>query len=95
MFHLFCYYRPTVDVVLHDEFMTCGYMPNRLPLSCLTMAPRFDPKLNSSIIAVRRPLGEMNRESKFQLPGTAEYPQGFANSSYFHERQLTIFVWKI
>lgn len=56
--------------------MTCGYMPTRLPLSCLTMAPRFDAKLNSSIIAVRRPLGEMNRENKFQLAGTAEYPQG-------------------
>lgn len=56
--------------------MTCGYIPTRLPLSCLTMAPRFDPKLNSSIIAVRRPLGEVNRESKPLLPGTAEHPQG-------------------
>lgn len=56
--------------------MTCGYIPTRLPLSCLTMAPRFDPKLNSSIIAVRRPLGEMNRESRPLLAGTAEHPQG-------------------
>ena len=56
--------------------MTCGYIPTRLPLSCLTMAPRFDPKLNSSIIAVRRPLGEVNRESKVQLAATAEHPQG-------------------
>ncbi|XP_046631320.1 serine/threonine-protein kinase PLK1-like [Daphnia pulicaria] len=65
--------RPAVDIVLNDEFMTCGYMPTRLPLSCLTMAPRFDAKLNSSIIAVRRPLGEVNR---VHLPGTAEHPQG-------------------
>ena len=33
------------------------------------MAPRFDAKLNSSIIAVRRPLGEVNRENK-GFPGT-------------------------
>ena len=65
-----------------DEFMNCGYMPTRLPLSCLTMAPRFDAKLNSSIIAVRRPLGEVNRENKAGLlPGTAENPlgEGMAN----------------
>ena len=66
-------FRPAVDIVLNDEFMTCGYTPTRLPLSCLTMAPRFDAKLNSSIIAVRRPLVEVNR---VHLPGTAELPQG-------------------
>ena len=60
-----------MEAILHDEFMTCGYIPTRLPLSCLTMAPRFDAKLNSSIIAVRRPLVEMNRESK-ALPGIGE-----------------------
>jgi hypothetical protein len=73
--------RPAVDIVLNDEFMTCGYMPTRLPLSCLTMAPRFDAKLNSSIIAVRRPLGEVNR---VHLPGTAEHPQGSSNTSKQH-----------
>lgn len=74
--HIF-FIRPNVEAVLCDEFMTCGYMPTRLPLSCLTMAPRFDAKLNSSIIAVRRPLGEVNRETKAGgLPGTAENPQG-------------------
>ena len=62
-------WRPNVDQVLCDEFMTCGYMPTRLPLSCLTMAPRFDAKLNNSIIAVRRPLGEVNREMKLPAIG--------------------------
>lgn len=28
--------------MLADDFMTLGYLPPRLPLSCLTMAPRFD-----------------------------------------------------
>lgn len=55
--------RPNVDQILNDDFMTQGYMPSRLPLSCLTMPPRFDPRLSTSIIAVRRPLGEINRES--------------------------------
>ena len=74
-------FRPAVDIVLKDEFMTCGYTPTRLPLSCLTMAPRFDAKLNSSIIAVRRPLGEVNR---VHLPGTAEHPQGSFNTHAQH-----------
>ena len=51
-------------------------MPTRLPLSCLTMAPRFDARLNSSIIAVRRPLGEVNRETKTPLIGIGEGLQG-------------------
>ena len=38
-------------------------MPSRLPLSYLTMPPRFDPRLNNTIIAVRRPLEEINRDS--------------------------------
>lgn len=40
--------------------MTLGYMPTRLPASCLTMAPRFDEKLNASLIARRAPLGNHN-----------------------------------
>ena len=39
------------------------------------MAPRFDARLNSSIIAVRRPLGEVNRENKGLLTGQ-ELAQG-------------------
>jgi hypothetical protein len=77
-------FRPAVDIVLNDEFMTCGYMPTTLPLSCLTMAPRFDAKLNSSIIAVSRQgnvLGEVNR---VHLPGTAEHPQGSFNTYAQH-----------
>jgi len=54
--------RPNVDQVLNDDFMTMGYMPSRLPLSCLTMPPRFDARMNNSIISTRRPLGEVNRE---------------------------------
>jgi len=42
--------------------MTLGCMPSRLPLSGLTMPPRFDTRLNHSIVAARPPLGKVNRE---------------------------------
>ena len=35
--------RPSVDEILRDDFMTMGFLPSRLPVSCLTMAPRFEP----------------------------------------------------
>ena len=54
--------------------MTLGYMPSRLPLSCLTMPPRFDTRLNNSIVGVRRSLGEVNREMS-SVP-TSELLQG-------------------
>ena len=41
--------------------MTMGYMPSKLPASVLTMAPRFDTKLNASLIARRVPLTEYNQ----------------------------------
>jgi len=54
--------RPSVADILKDDFMTMGYMPPRLPISCLTMAPRFDTKNNQSLIARRTPLVEVNKE---------------------------------
>jgi polo-like kinase 1 len=44
--------------------MINGYMPSRLPTSCLTMAPRFDTKVAQ--IARRGPLQEINKEQ--QIP---------------------------
>jgi len=54
--------RPTVAQILQDDFMTMGYMPSKLPASVLTMAPRFDTKLNASLIARRVPLTEYNQQ---------------------------------
>ena len=59
-------------------------MPSRLPLSCLTMPPRFDPRLNNSIIAVRRPLGEINRDSPLisnELQGI-DYPLIYISNNF-------------
>jgi polo-like kinase 1 len=55
--------RPSVAEILKDDFMTMGYLPCRLPQSCLSMAPRFDNKLNASLIARKNPLTEYNRIS--------------------------------
>ncbi|XP_023331848.1 serine/threonine-protein kinase PLK1 [Eurytemora carolleeae] len=56
--------RPSVTEILKDDFMTMGYLPCRLPQSCLSMAPRFDNKLNASLIARKNPLSEYNRISE-------------------------------
>jgi len=55
--------RPSVAEILKDDFFSMGYLPPRLPVSCLTMAPRFDTKDN--VIARRTPLMEVNKQ-----PGT-------------------------
>jgi len=61
--------RPSVAQILQDDFMTMGYLPPRLPVSCLTMAPRFDTKSDQSLIARRIPLVEVNHETGPTAPG--------------------------
>jgi polo-like kinase 1 len=61
-FVIFLLNRPTVDQCLRDDFMTEGNMPSRLDLSCLTMPPRLDPRLNKGVIDVRPPLGDIKRD---------------------------------
>lgn len=57
--------RPLIDAMLRDDFMCLGYMPSNLPVSCLTMAPRFDAKPNQNLIAIRRePLVQLNKDSR-------------------------------
>ncbi|XP_043470480.1 serine/threonine-protein kinase polo [Leptopilina heterotoma] len=49
--------RPCVGKLLKDEFFQSGFLPQSLPLSCLTMAPRLDAlELHNN----RKPLSEMN-----------------------------------
>ncbi|CAK8671148.1 serine/threonine-protein kinase PLK1-like [Clavelina lepadiformis] len=50
--------RPSVSSLLSDEFFSSGYLPPRLPTTCLTMAPRFAPELLQS--AQRKPLHDIN-----------------------------------
>lgn len=51
--------RPGMGILLEDEFFTSGYLPSRLPTSCLTMAPRFDTLAKSESLC-RKPLLEIN-----------------------------------
>lgn len=51
--------RPNMGGLLEDEFFTSGYLPSRLPTSCLTMAPRFDTLAKSESLH-RKPLLEIN-----------------------------------
>lgn len=50
--------RPTVDMLLQDEFFTSGMMPAALPVTCLTTAPRTDQLEGLSL--QRRPFNELN-----------------------------------
>jgi len=69
--------RPTMDQIIDDPFFTAGYLPNRLPTSCLTMVPRFDTVVKSSTdssaitttTSGRKPLLDVNEG---QRPFTAE-----------------------
>ena len=60
--------RPSVGEILKDDFMTMGFLPSRLPLSCLTMAPRFDTKMNASLIVQRTPLTEVTSQPRTGVP---------------------------
>ncbi|XP_023323856.1 serine/threonine-protein kinase PLK1 isoform X2 [Eurytemora carolleeae] len=71
--------RPSVTEILKDDFMTMGYLPCRLPQSCLSMAPRFDNKLNASLIARKNPLSEYNRISE-SSSSTGEKKDGVKGS---------------
>ncbi|XP_076471497.1 serine/threonine-protein kinase PLK1-like isoform X2 [Babylonia areolata] len=53
--------RPNMDLIMEDEFFTSGYLPPRLPTSCLTMAPRFDTLVaKTEAMMVRKPLLDVN-----------------------------------
>ncbi|KAL2086438.1 hypothetical protein ACEWY4_017497 [Coilia grayii] len=52
--------RPSISELLTDDFFTGGYVPLRLPTSCLTLAPRFSIA-PGSLEPPRRPLTAINK----------------------------------
>lgn len=48
--------RPGVSDIIKANFFIAGYMPKKLPPSCLTMAPRFDSINYRESISHRKPL---------------------------------------
>ncbi|XP_071440522.1 serine/threonine-protein kinase PLK1 [Hetaerina americana] len=59
--------RPKIEEVLMDDFLVHGYIPAQLPLSCLTMEPRFDTLDKTPVISARKPLIEMNTEDGVKM----------------------------
>ncbi|XP_013871315.1 serine/threonine-protein kinase PLK1 [Austrofundulus limnaeus] len=54
--------RPTVAELQSDEFFTSGYIPLRLPTTCLTVAPRFSIAPSTAAeLSQRRPLTALNK----------------------------------
>ncbi|XP_074052357.1 serine/threonine-protein kinase PLK1 [Macrotis lagotis] len=53
--------RPTINELLNDEFFSSGYIPSRLPTTCLTIPPRFSIAPNSVESGVRKPLTALNK----------------------------------
>ncbi|XP_040212467.1 serine/threonine-protein kinase PLK1 [Rana temporaria] len=53
--------RPTIDELLTDEFFTTGYIPARLPTTCLTVPPRFSIAPSSIDPSFRKPLTAINK----------------------------------
>lgn len=63
--------RPNADEILADDFLICGYIPSRLPQSCLFMAPRANNNMSMCDVKTsRKPLVETNRPGKI-LPEIA------------------------
>lgn len=48
--------RPKIEQLIKHDFLVSGYCPSSLPVTALTMAPRFD-KFDMSM---RKPLLEVN-----------------------------------
>ncbi|XP_007903972.1 serine/threonine-protein kinase PLK1 [Callorhinchus milii] len=56
--------RPSIHELLEDEFFTSGYLPVRLPTTCLTMAPRFSLAPGGIDTGIRKPLTELNKDGQ-------------------------------
>lgn len=55
--------RPTISDLQADEFFTSGYVPLRLPTTCLTVPPRFSMGPSAAAeLNQRRPLTAINNK---------------------------------
>ena len=56
--------RPNLKQVLEDDFFE-GFTPNHLPISSLTMAPRFATTSSANLLGLpRKPLNELNSQEQ-------------------------------
>ena len=78
--------------LLQDDFMTMGYLPSRLPVSCLSMAPRFDTKQNASILAHRNPLTEVNTQNQFNQVCRLELAYEYMDDNLLSRSRTLTFI---
>lgn len=65
--------RPTIAELEVDEYFTTGYIPVRLPTTCLTVPPRFSIAPNTSTeLSQRRPLTAINNQAGTEHVGMKE-----------------------
>ncbi|TNN43654.1 Serine/threonine-protein kinase PLK1 [Liparis tanakae] len=56
--------RPTITELQEDEYFTSGYIPSRLPTTCLTVPPRFSIAPSTAAeLSQRRPLTAINNKA--------------------------------
>lgn len=75
--------RPTIAELQADEFIASGYVPLRLPTTCLTVPPRFSMGPNTPMeLGQRRPLTAINNKGNGPDSRTSQkLPGGASNSA--------------
>ncbi|XP_035492660.1 serine/threonine-protein kinase PLK1 isoform X2 [Scophthalmus maximus] len=81
--------RPTVAEVTADEFFTSGYIPLRLPTTCLTVPPRFSIAPSTAMeLSQRRPLTAINNMGTDKVEAKDEALQREPEPSECHLKDM-------
>ncbi|XP_030005654.1 serine/threonine-protein kinase PLK1 isoform X2 [Sphaeramia orbicularis] len=81
--------RPTISELISDEFFTTGYIPTRLPTTCLTVPPRFSLAPSTAAeLSQRRPLTAINNKGSEKVEVKDEPVQREAEPSDWHLRDM-------
>ncbi|XP_040891069.1 serine/threonine-protein kinase PLK1 isoform X2 [Toxotes jaculatrix] len=81
--------RPTIAELQADEFFTSGYIPLRLPTTCLTVPPRFSIAPSTATeLSQRRPLTAINNKGTEKVDVKDEPVQREAEPSENHLKDM-------
>ncbi|XP_028259607.1 serine/threonine-protein kinase PLK1 isoform X2 [Parambassis ranga] len=81
--------RPTIADLQADEFFTAGYIPSRLPTTCLTVPPRFSIAPSTAAeLSQRRPLTAINNKGTEKVEMKEDPQQREAEPSECHLKDL-------
>ncbi|XP_053713724.1 serine/threonine-protein kinase PLK1 [Synchiropus splendidus] len=81
--------RPTISQLLTDDFFTAGYIPSRLPTTCLTVPPRFSIAPSTAAeLGQRRPLTAINNKETEKVECKDEPAQRDAEPFDCHLKDL-------